>query len=121
MKATRRVALPVGDPPLYVLVSEAEPSRQRFGPAWAKDGTQIAAVHVMSPASGGECRGYWLIAGVLWRRYPDMIGDWPEVDQAVADALGLEVRDRVAEGARGWRDSVLAMPRAQASLPVVER
>lgn len=52
-------------------------------------------LHVISRAAGGESRGYWRLkdgADRGWRvRHPNYTGDWPEMDQAVADLIGEPV------------------------------
>lgn len=56
-------------------------------------------VHVISPAAGGEIRGYVLIEHRLHLRIPCYSGEWPEMDMAVGDLLGaLVVPYRVTAG-----------------------
>lgn len=48
-------------------------------------------VHVISPAAGGEIRGYLLIEHKLHLRTPCYTGEWAEMDMAVGDQLGALV------------------------------
>lgn len=93
--AERRIDLPEFQG-IYVIV-DAEDMRR--GPYVASfDGEkEVAAeyvrwVHLMSRHSGGEIRGYALVEGRLHVRLPDYVGPWPEMDTAVARALGVELR-----------------------------
>lgn len=112
MKLTdRRVELPIGEPPLYLLFSEAATSSPWWGPGWLglKD-SPASTVHVMSPAAGGEVRGYWSVNGALWLRYPTNVVEWSVVDLAVAGTLGVDIFDRSRGGLDDdrWHTTTLA-------------
>lgn len=67
-----------------------------YKPALATNGVTVLPrtmrfVHVMSRSAGGEIRGYALIDGRAYLRLPNYAGEWPELDTAVAVALGVEV------------------------------
>lgn len=53
--------------------------------------TLVQIVHIMSPHVGGEIRGYVLCRGRLHPRTPCYTGQWPELDQAVAEHVGATV------------------------------
>jgi hypothetical protein len=95
MKTTieKRVPLTIGTPPLYVLFSTPAPAHRTFGPSWLKEWELVAKVHVISPAAGGEVRGYWLTGGCLYLAYPLYPERWEELDAEVSMRTGLTIRD----------------------------
>lgn len=91
--------LTLGDPPCYLLRGPEQPSGTYFGPPRATLGERVSKVSVISPAAGGEVRGYWLLRGALWiGAGPNEPRDWPELDAEVARVTGIEVRDGAQKG-----------------------
>jgi hypothetical protein len=97
---TARVDLPgIGEPhpdgaALFVLIDEErvasgdcrDPSTGK-----ARAGARYQIAHVVSRWSRGEVRGYVVHDGVADVRSPAYPESWPEVDRAVAEALGVRV------------------------------
>lgn len=107
----RRVDLPAvfGDRGLYLLVDP--PARapggvdvpvevgtaRAFGLAPdARAGEEYQLVHVISGWVKGEVRGYAVHRGELRLRRPCFTGEWPQMDAAVRQALGLSEPAEVA-------------------------
>lgn len=89
-----RIELPLGTPRLYLLVEREgrETGGSRHWPGDPLAPRRVRLVHVISPASGGECRSYYLDeGGRLWLRSPSYTGHWPELDAEVERALDAEV------------------------------
>ncbi len=97
----KRITLEVR--PLYVDV-DTRPTRVRWAgfnvvgedlirPTHTPSGSyvDVVFVHVMSPAAGGEVRGYAVVDGVAHLRLPATPREWMEVDESVARATGLSV------------------------------
>lgn len=55
------------------------------------EGDRLSYVHIISKHAGGEIRGYVIHAGRLKLRLPCYTAEWPEMDRAVSEALGLPV------------------------------
>lgn len=103
----RRVDLPAvfGDRGLYLLVDP--PARvpadvgtvQAFGLAPdTRAGEEYQLVHVISGWAKGEVRGYALHRGELRLCKPCFTGDWPQMDAAVREALGLNLPAEARHG-----------------------
>lgn len=72
-------------------------------------GEVVETLHVMSPAVGGQVRGYRREPGGVWAVWlPAYEGHWPEVDQAVANLTGEAVADLHGALVRPERQLALA-------------
>lgn len=76
------------DPPRRFTVDARDPARSRRDLA---PGDEYMVIHVISKPAGGEVRGYVLAKGVAFVRYPTTPRDWPEVDAALASAIGVTI------------------------------
>lgn len=85
--------LAMGDPRLYLYFGEPHGCSRHFGPWSARPDEKAQKVSVIAPATGGECRGYWLMRGALWHfgAGPNEPREWPEVDAEVARVTGFVV------------------------------
>lgn len=63
----------------------------RTCPERCEGGEVYTRIHVMSTHAGGEIRSYILRDGEAWPDQPCYTGVWPEMDVAVAEALGARV------------------------------
>lgn len=93
------------DENLYLLIGESMPIGRltSLHRPQLDDGTSVRKVSVISVHRFGEVRGYFLATDGLHQALPDYIGYWPEVDDAVERALGVQVLGR----ARSERQGVL--------------